>query len=690
MRAFAFGFVGLAMLLSANGIAAGTEVFVDDSYGDFAGGDVTTTTLVTEGFLEPPLRRERIAAVDADILWSAVRTGTGTIFLSAGHRGSIHRIEKGKLVSVASFDDPGIYALALDRKGALLAGLSPSGEVRRIDGDATPTLVAESGARFVWEIAPQEDGSLLLACGGDAAAVVRVKADGTTESVSLLKEATNGLDLLRTSNGDLLLATQGPGYVARIANDGQTFVLVDSELEEVRRLAEGAGGTVYAAVNGKRAPGERFLRPAGADNKEKPRDSSMILEIRRNGFVSEFWTSPESPIHDMVVAPDGSLLVAAGSKGQLYRIAADGRTAASLGSIGAGVVTRILPQDAGPWLLTTADEAAVYEFSPKERMAGRFVSRAFGASATASWGRIRVDAEPSTADKLRVRTRSGNTAKASDALWSAWSDPLPLVDGTVAVQSAPSRFFQYAIDFPEGTPEARVDSVRIFYAEANQPPRLLSLEVNPVAPPKREGTAPPVKANSTAKSGPVTASPESNSRILELKWRGEDPNGDALRYSVELQAIGTNRWLPLFESIEGTSAKVDTAGIADGRYRFRVRATDALANAPGNEGFAELVSIPVAVDSLPPAIAAFSARAEGPQVTVTLRAEDSTTNVAAAWCRIDLGDWRPMAFADGVADSRAESLLAKFSRAEAPAGATLSVMVVDDAGNASQQVAILE
>ena len=64
-----------------------------------------------------------------------------------------------------------------------------------------------------------------------------------------------------------------------------------------------------------------------------------------------------------------------------------------------------------------------------------------------------------------------------------------------------------------------------------------------------------------------------------LSWKAEDPNGDPLRFTVEVQQAGSRH------VVEGPRATwrrpclgIDTQALADGMYRFRLTATDAPAN----------------------------------------------------------------------------------------------------------------
>ena len=64
-------------------------------------------------------------------------------------------------------------------------------------------------------------------------------------------------------------------------------------------------------------------------------------------------------------------------------------------------------------------------------------------------------------------------------------------------------------------------------------------------------------------------------------WKAEDPNEDALRFSVVVEHVDGHR-LPVRKNLDGTQLAVDTTALPDGQYRFEITATDASQN-PGSE-----------------------------------------------------------------------------------------------------------
>lgn len=60
-----------------------------------------------------------------------------------------------------------------------------------------------------------------------------------------------------------------------------------------------------------------------------------------------------------------------------------------------------------------------------------------------------------------------------------------------------------------------------------------------------------------------------------IRWRAQDPDGDALRFMLQASDDGGGRWITLVTDLEGVdSYEIETANLAGGEYILRVLATD--------------------------------------------------------------------------------------------------------------------
>ena len=93
---------------------------------------------------------------------------------------------------------------------------------------------------------------------------------------------------------------------------------------------------------------------------------------------------------------------------------------------------------------------------------------------------------------------------------------------------------------------------------------------------------------------------------------------------------------------------------ADGKYLFRVVASDKPSNSPSTARESEMVSPPVLFDNTPPLVTVSAPRREGGRVDVDVEATDAAGPLRRAEYSLDAGQWIPMEAADGIIDSASE------------------------------------
>jgi hypothetical protein len=91
--------------------------------------------------------------------------------------------------------------------------------------------------------------------------------------------------------------------------------------------------------------------------------------------------------------------------------------------------------------------------------------------------------------------------------------------------------------------------------------------------------------------------------------------------------------------------------LADGRYYFRVVASDKPSNPPNLARESELVSAPVLIDNTPPVVTLTAPRRNQGHLEVDADVVDRTSPLRRCEYSIDAGPWTPVEAADGVTDS---------------------------------------
>ena len=168
---------------------------------------------------------------------------------------------------------------------------------------------------------------------------------------------------------------------------------------------------------------------------------------------------------------------------------------------------------------------------------------------------------------------------------------------------------------------------------------------------------------------------------LQISWQADDPDGDKLSYTLYFRGQDEREWKLLRAGMSENTYTLDGDVFADGRYFFRVVASDAPSNALDRARQAELVGPPVVIDNTPPVVKAQAPRRNGTAVEMDVDAEDGASALKRAEYSVDAGPWQPVEAADGVTDSARERFLIRIP--DFPVGEHVVVIrVYDIAGNA--------
>lgn len=692
----AFQTAALALLLCLAFVAsrlpaAQTGVFIDDRIEDFAAGDLTTSTLTNDGRITLPLSRIVISGIDADVVWDVIEDGDRR-YVATGHKGLLFEQRKAEPAKVLhEFKEPAIYALESWKSDDILAAASPGGVIYRVDRKGKAEEFAKTGAAIVWDLLRTKEMGLLAATGSPAA-IVKMDDKGTTSTLAKFPDSQNVLSMALLPGGkDIVVATQGPGLVARIGFDGTVHVLLDPEQEEVRRVIVLKDGGIIAAINGLRSPGEKILVKTPTDAKPKPgpkpRPDSFLVRIDGEGLASEWWTSPESPIHDIYAHTDGTIIVAAGSNGNIFRVTPTGDTERA-GIADEEFITRLAPADKDRVLLGTGSAAALYELDADKKTDGIFESRAFDAKGNARWSRLRGRVDPA-GGSIQLAARSGNTAK-PDKTWSDWSKPVDFNSGESLINTSIGRFLQYRLLLQpsakknDGIPS--VDFVRVFYAKPNARPIVRNVTVEPPKEKPRDPAQPPAQP-----TGKVDVLPSPNPQTFDVAWQAEDQDGDRLVFDIFIRDVYTGDWIRAAENVPGPKYALEVKTLPDGEYRLKVVAKDYPANSDGFDLTGESESPIFLVDNTAPTLTVTSVKREAKGAfRISVSAQDATSLISGVAWRAGLEDFRQAAPDDQFLDQKSENFTIIVRGEAAQKGTVVTIAATDERGNTSLQKVTLD
>ena len=686
--------------------AGGPLVWETTSRSELLTGEARGVSVTDTGALMLAPRFTQIFNTEQAYVWSSAADERGTVYLGTGHDGRIFRVGadgRGALLYDAAELD--VTALVVGRDGALYAGTSPDGKVYRIAADGRAEVYFDPPDKYIWSLAVLGDGALVVGTG-DSGKLYRVRAAAAQPESSLLADIneTHVISLAVDARGNLYAGTDPGGLVLRISPEGKAFALFDAPLREIHALAPAPDGSIYALALSDAASGTRIsASPAssaggggggggnvtvtvstidesgaqtaanfpGAQPQVRSRNElqsarSAVFRLLPDGGTDVLWSSPSVTAFAVAAAPQGEgVLIGTSDKGRIYSVTTDGRDTLLVQSSEDQISSFVVR--GREVYAASSNQGKLFRFGADLNGEGTYESPVKDAKLVAAWGRIWWRG----AGQIELQTRSGNSER-PDMTWSEWSAPYR-DPASSAVTSPRARFIQWraVLRAPAGVvlggnaAGARLEDVSIAYLPRNVAPEILSIQVLPVGVallPAMQGQVDPnVEAGGldpTLVGAPSAQIPPRRAfqrGAISFQWQAEDRNGDELEYAIYYRALGENSFHLLKERVRENFFSVDGAALGDGRYVFRVVASDAPDNALEQALRGERTSEPVEVDNTLPVVRAGGEPVvAGGRARVRFTVEDTGGRIKRADISVDGGAWQSVFPEDGIADSTRE------------------------------------
>lgn len=719
-------------------MAATTAVWEMNSYNDFIRGKLIGLSLNRDGKLALGPKLETVFSPSQPQIWSLARSGDGSLYIATGHRGHVYRVDpKGAASLLWTADQPEVFALAVDAKGVVYAGTSPDGKIFRIEANGKATEYFAPGVKYIWALRFGQDGAL-YAGTGDQGKIFKITAADKGEVYYESGQAN--ITCLAFDNEWRLLAGSDPnGILYRITGPGKAFVLYDSILPEIRTIVARPDGTIYAVALGgslsKRAgaagaissfssgnlmtvPGTSITvtdTQGGLDLKQKPDtgggkpvvsstlststasaatayeisgvEKSAIYKVNLDQTVETVFSSKDENIFDLVPAGD-MLLFSTDGAGRVYRLNID-RKPTLIVQTNENEATRLLAE-ADSIYAATGSAGRLYRIGSTLSAQGSFESPVHDAGTISRWGRLSWRSEAPASAKVEFRTRTGNSSRA-DNTWSDWSAPLTEAASGL-ITSPNARYIQWKAEFSTtGAESAVLHSVTAAYLPQNTPPTVRSVTVSTA----KGAVASAAASTSTAFSVTVTDTGESSTAAgtpsqtisrgagtqLQIQWQADDLEGDRLIYSLFFRGEEEREWKLLRGGIFENSYLLEGDVLADGRYFFRVLASDKPSNPAAYARETEGISGPVVIDNTPPVVTPGPLRRDGMKLEIDVDVIDQSSALRRCEYSLDAASWIPLEASDGVTDSARERFELRLDNLK-PGEHLIVFRAYDGAGNA--------
>lgn len=681
---FAFFLLSLFIITS---FAGGPVFWRVSTRADIEKGDANGVSIADNGALTLAPAFTEVYDTKQAYVWAAVADNAGNVYLGTGHEGRVFKVDaagRGSLLYKTSELD--VMALAVDASGNVYAGTAPDGKVYKITPRGEATVFFEPKTKYIWALTFDGQGRLLVGTG-DKGTIYRVTPDG--KGAALITTTQSNITALKVdANGNIIAGTDPGGLVLRVTPDGKAFTLFDSSQKEVREIVVGRDGAIYAlALSESAGSGAsnasttsslpstptvisadegvtvtisdvQIIEPSSSSSSTTSSSGSQaksaLYRIDANGVTDVVWSSTDITAFTVAVEDNGRALIGTGQKGRIYSAMLGGKPSLQVQSNEAQTV-RFIKLASGQLYAASSNLGKLFKLGNNTVATGSYTSSVRDASTVATWGRASFIGE----GDIELQTRSGNTAN-PDSTWSDWSAGIKSADGG-AIASPRARYLQWRATLKGANTKLR--EVTVSYLPRNLAPNISSLALQPAGvamqPLPQQPPDPGIEQAALDPSlfGLSTNLPPRKfyqKGAISLQWTGEDRNGDKLEYAVYYRSANSTDYFPLKTGITENYYTVDANGLPDGRYVFKVVASDA----PSNPGAMALTddqeTEPIEIDNTAPAVTAGAPRLSGNNVEVLFQSEDKTSFIRRAEYQVDGGEWKPVFPSDGIADSRRE------------------------------------
>lgn len=690
-------------------LVAGPESWRVATQADFLKGDLEQLAVDEHGRVTLGPAITTVYDSGVPFVWTATSDAAGATYLGTGNDGKVFKVDaQGRGTLFYDAPEQGVYAMAAAPGGGLYVATSPDGRVYTVDASGTATPFFDPDEKYIWALAVDAAGQVFVATGDPKGRVYRVSAAGTGQPF-YTSTATHITAMATDSERRLVVGTESPGRVFRLDAEGKPFLLLDTTMQEVRAIRRDARGRLFVVAQAKRSGGDGggdVITPATPEPTRAPVPNvtvsitsmsvvdtgaaaapstpsktdgpvtGAIFRIDVDGASEQIWEMRDDTPYDVAPQENGALLVATGHRGKLFRLDGDPLRATLLGRVAGREALQFLPSSNGRTLIATANGGALVRVDAGHASRGTWTSEVRDAKTAARWGALSWRATAPAGGKVEVSTRTGNTPSPDEA-WSPWSPAYADADGS-PIGSPTARYLQWRVTL-SGTGESPVlTAVAAAYLQKNQRPVVSGIVVHPpgvvfqkpfstgeteIAGYRAEATEKTL--SNQGQPAPSTAAPTLGRRTFQqglqtIVWKGDDGNGDDLVYDLAYRREGEATWTPLVSGLTDAIYVWDTTSVPSGRYLLKITASDRPTEPVDLALRGDAESTSIEVDAVAPSVTVRPAAGANGRLAMAVEIRDQQSAIARVDYAVDGGAWQAAYPADGMLDSRVETITLSF------------------------------
>ena len=414
------GMLALGVALAWPARAGETDWWIADSPSDYARSESNGVVVTPDGALELGPRASSSPAESLSVVWALAVLRDGSVAAAGDHGRILRWTAGGRLKPWVQLPVGQVLSLAADGDG-VLAGTGPEGLVYRIGARGDTARFARTGERYVWGIAAGTRGGrpAWYAATGTRGRLMRL--EGGTATIVVDTDESNLVSIAPDGRGGVYAGGDSHGRIVHARADGTLGTLFDAAEDEVRAIAVGADGAVYAAALTAAAEtdgGEREGTDEPAPAKSAVAGGrAMLYRIVPDSSSSAWWPSPQ-PFVFALARAGHSVVAATGNRAGVYR-AERSNGATQLLAAPQGQVTALAVGADGAIYAATSNPGALWVLGPGRAERGELTSPVLDARRLARFGTVLWRGEANGA-RVELHSRSGNTDP-PDTTWSGWS-----------------------------------------------------------------------------------------------------------------------------------------------------------------------------------------------------------------------------------------------------------------------------
>lgn len=689
----------LSLLLTTNlALALGGVAFWEvDKLTDIQKGDLQGVSISDDGLISLSPTFSEIFNTEQPFIFATAADTSGNIYLGTGHDGRVYKVDKSGKGSVF-FDasELDITALTTDKLGNLYVGTSPDGKVYSVNPDGKVKEFFDPEDKYIWSLAFDKSGDLYVGTG-DKGIIYKVDSQGK-HSVFAKTNEKHIICLTPDRDGNLLAGTDGTGLVLRLAPTGKMFALFDSPLQEIHQLVQASDGTIYAlAISGQNpdksstastttngaTAGESvtITISAATDDDIIVADSpstittttttttqsrstdtngskAVLYQVTPDGGNDVIWTTKDTTALSLAIKNDGQVLVGTTQKGRIYSIDPKTKKSTLLVQSSEEQSSSLISSQNNIYV-ASSNSGKLFRLGADTAKEGFYTSPIHDTKLTASWGQISWRSN----GNVELQTRSGNTT-IPDNTWSDWSTSYQGTEGK-PISSPSARFIQWRAKL---LPNGSLTGVKVAYLPRNVAPEVTKISILPAGVALQDIPQQPIDPgiisaglDPTSFGLPINIQPRKvfQKGARSIQWEAQDRNSDTLIYSLYYKTTNESDWHLLATDLKNNYYTLDADSLADGKYSFRVLASDNPSNSSDRALKGELISDTIDIDNIPPQVSVSQPKITGRQVEVTFSVTDNLSILRRAEYSLDGGSWQVIFPEDGIADSRKENFVVK-------------------------------